>query len=260
MYIREGLQFNKIGNLSTFAEKTFESLTVELQYPNKKTIISTIYRSPNPPHLCSVLDHTTRFIQLLSSHLHDLYNLNKMTVVFLDSNINLHGIQNDPLATNYLNTIISSGFLQVITKSTRIQGNSHSLIDHILIKENLHERCHGTIVSDLSDHFINFHQINSSTEKSKQTLHTSRKITLDNMNRFKSLLLGTDWSRVSDSGTVDVAFDEFWKEFGQLYELCFPETVCKLNRNIHRLNDYMTLGFKIKKKCSTQNSAYIPFN
>jgi hypothetical protein len=170
-----------------------------------------------------------------------------MSVVFLDSNINLHGIQNDPLATNYLNTIISSGYLQVITKSTRIQGNSHSLIDHILIKENLHERCHGTIVSDLSDHFINFHQINSSTEKSKQTLHTSRKITLDNMNRFKSLLLGTDWSRVSDSGTVDVAFDEFWREFGQLYELCFPETVCKLNRNIHRLNGYMTAGLLVSR-------------
>jgi hypothetical protein len=211
MYIREGLHFNRMANLSTFYEKTFESLTVELQYPNKKIIISSIYRSPNPPHLCPILEHTTRFIQLLNSHLHDLYNRNKMTVIFLDSNINLHLIQNDPLACNYLNSILSNGFLQVITKSTRIQGNSYSLIDHVLINKNLHERCHGTIVSDLSDHFLNFHQIVSPTEKTKQTLHSTRKLTIENMNRFNLLLQGTDWSRVNDSVTVDVAFDEFWR-------------------------------------------------
>ncbi len=48
-YIRDGLNFEKLGNLSPFHEKTFECLTIELQYPNKKIIVSNIYRSPNPP-------------------------------------------------------------------------------------------------------------------------------------------------------------------------------------------------------------------
>jgi hypothetical protein len=48
-YIRDGLNFEKLGNLSPFHGKTFECLTIELQYPNKKIIVSNIYRSPNPP-------------------------------------------------------------------------------------------------------------------------------------------------------------------------------------------------------------------
>jgi len=247
MYIREGLHFNKIVNLSTFTEKTFESLTVELQYPNKKILISTIYRSPNPPPLCSVLDHTNRFIQLLDRHLNDLFNRDKLCVIFLDSNVNLHSILNDPLSLNYLNTITSNGFIQAITKSTRIQGNSHSLIDHILINKNLQGRYQGIIVSDISDHFFTFYQMNTATEKTKQQIHSSRKITMENMERFKLLLRGVDWSRVYGSNVVDESFDAFWTEFSQLYELCFPVTMCKLNRNIHRINGYMTPGLLISR-------------
>jgi len=46
-YIRDGLHFEKINNLSTFVEKTFECLSVEVQYDKKKVILSN--RSPNPP-------------------------------------------------------------------------------------------------------------------------------------------------------------------------------------------------------------------
>jgi hypothetical protein len=41
------LHFEKINNFH-LKEKTFESLSIELQYPNKK-IITNFYRSPNPP-------------------------------------------------------------------------------------------------------------------------------------------------------------------------------------------------------------------
>ena len=138
-YIKEGLQFEKLANLSTFTDKTFECLTIELQYPNKKIIISSIYRSPNPPPHCSIPEHLTQFSQLLNLHLHNLSNRNKMSIVFLDSNINLHTIQNDHTALNYLNSILSKGFIQVITKSTGIQGNSHSLnIDYLYINKQKH--------------------------------------------------------------------------------------------------------------------------
>jgi exonuclease III len=119
-YIREGLLFNRLNNLSTFHEKTFECLTVELQYPNRKIIISNIYRSPNPPPRSSPTEHMNQFLQLFNNHLESLNNLNKTSFVFLDSNINLHLIQTDPVPLNYLNTIVSNGFIQTITRSTRL--------------------------------------------------------------------------------------------------------------------------------------------
>jgi hypothetical protein len=105
-YIRDGLPFNKIDNLSNFHEKTFECLSVELQYPNNKVLLSNIYRSPNPSPHCSLADHMNQFMILFNNHLDCINNLNRAAYVFLDSNINLHSIQNDQVALGYLNAII----------------------------------------------------------------------------------------------------------------------------------------------------------
>jgi hypothetical protein len=63
-YIRDGLHFEKINNLSTFVEKTYEYLSVEVQYDKKKVILSN--RSPNPPPHCSEQDHMTSFLELFN--------------------------------------------------------------------------------------------------------------------------------------------------------------------------------------------------
>jgi hypothetical protein len=164
--------------------------------------------------------------------------MDKMAFVFLDSNINLHLIQTDPTALDYLNSIISNGFIQVVTRSTRVQGQSHSLIDHILINKNFNENCSGTLVSDLSDHFINFQQLDSTSRTNDHKTLSSRKFSPENMDRFKTLLSGTDWINVTDATHVDIAFDAFWAEFKQLYDLCFPLITTKFNRNIHKINGY----------------------
>jgi hypothetical protein len=164
----------------------------------------------------------TSFLDLFCRHLEDLNNLDKTAFVFLDSNINLHNIQHDHSALTYLNNVIENGFLQVITKSTRIQGQSHSLIDHILINKNFGETDCGTLVTDISDHFINFQQLSSHTNKDDHKRITSRKFNAVNIDRFKLLIQGTDWQPVSRSNDVNEAFNIFWTEFSQLYEICFP--------------------------------------
>jgi hypothetical protein len=253
-YIRDGLPFNKIDNLSTFNEKTFECLSVEVQYPNKKILLSNVYRSPNPPPRCSLADHMNQFMILFNQHLDNINNLNRDSYVFLDSNINLHALHDDQTALNYLNSIVGNGFVQVITRSTRIQGQSHSLIDHILINKNFGDGDCGTLISDISDHFINFQQLPSFNQKEKQKLITNRKFNAVNIDHFKLLLRGTCWQNVTNSQDVDVAFDVFWTEFSGLYEICFPLTTTKLNRNVHRINGFMTTGLLISR--TTKNKLH----
>jgi hypothetical protein len=65
--------------------------------------------------------------------------------------------------------------------------------------------------------------------------------------RFKLLLSGTCWQNVLNSNEVDAAFDVFWTEFSGMYEICFPLTTTKLNRNIHRINGFMTPGLLISR-------------
>ena len=50
----------------------------------------------------------------------------------------------------------NNGFYQHVRKATRIQGANFSLIDHICIKNAPNTVKTGTLISDLSDYFINF--------------------------------------------------------------------------------------------------------
>ena len=67
-----------------------------------------------------------------------------------------------------METLHNNGFLQLVSKATRIQGTHFSLIDHICIKNEPATLRTGTIISDFSDHFINF--ILFPVEKSRTSL------------------------------------------------------------------------------------------
>jgi hypothetical protein len=74
------------------------------------------------------------------------------------------------------------------------------------------------------------------------------------MDRFKLLLSGTCWRNVSETIDVDTAFDLFLTEFNQLYEICFLLTTTRFNRNIHKINGYMTPGLLISR--TTKNNLH----
>jgi hypothetical protein len=81
-----------------------------------------------------------------------------------------------------------------------------------------------------------------------------RKFNAANIERFKLLLSGTCWQNVLNSNEVDAAFDVFWTEFSGMYEICFPLTTTKFNRNIHRINGFMTPGLLISR--TTKNKLH----
>jgi hypothetical protein len=66
-----------------------------------------------------------------SSLLVDLQATNKISYVFLETNINILNLA-QPEVINYLNCIFEGGYLQLISKATRIQNESKTLIDHVL--------------------------------------------------------------------------------------------------------------------------------
>jgi hypothetical protein len=150
-YIRDSLKFKIRDDLSPFFENMLESLTIEICDNNKKTILCNYYRPPTPITSADG-DFFTNFDMLL--HNISLRNLN--TFIFSDTNINLLKLPNNALANSYLDLVHSNGFLQLISKATRIEGDSYSLIDHILCKNFKPEFETGTVILDISDHFMNF--------------------------------------------------------------------------------------------------------
>jgi len=122
IYIRDGLNFKERKDLENYKLKTFENIVLEVFYPNKSILISNIYRSPNPPPNTTVSQHFDTFFETLDSHLSKLSEQNKSVYVFTDSNINLLRIGESLQCTEYIDTLITNGFLQIISKATRIQN------------------------------------------------------------------------------------------------------------------------------------------
>ena len=68
----------------------------------------------------------------MDSLLNLLSNNNCDAYVFIDSNINLHKINADLQAQSYMTNTTNNGFLLTNFRTTRIQNETFSLIDHIL--------------------------------------------------------------------------------------------------------------------------------
>ena len=107
-----------------------------------------------PPQNFSISDALTAFLSDLDQLLNDISVLGLTSFVVLDANLNL--LTENSTNIDYIDTIMSNGYLQLISKATRIQGNSISSIDHILTNSLQSTHDVGTLINDISDHFINF--------------------------------------------------------------------------------------------------------
>jgi len=248
VYIKKGINFKIRNDLEKFQIKTFENIVVELFYPNKSVIISNIYRSPNPPTNSSIAEHRDNFLEILDSHLNDLCELNKETFIFLDANINLLKLNEVDFPNDYMNVCIGNGFIQLICKATRVQGEHFSLIDHILTNSNQNSYCTGTLLSDISDHFINFLQLPDDKVFTKKQSTLRRIFSKNSILNFKRDLSNLNWNETILCNDVNLAFSYFWKTFNDMFNLHFPLKRFKFNRNLHKINNFMTNGLLISRK------------
>jgi hypothetical protein len=215
---------------------------VELTINRKKILLSSYYRPPSV--------NNDNFLNNLNNFLSNLHRRNITTYVFSDTNINLLKLPNNNIAAEYLETVHSNGFLQLISKATRIVENSYSLIDHILCNNFKPELVTGTILLDISDHFMNFISMPMSLSNSNPRIvenKLTRDISFINLTNFKNDLGALNWNEVTTLNEVDVCFNAFWDTFSTLFNLHFPLTKFNFNKNRHSKNYFMTTGLLISR-------------
>jgi hypothetical protein len=115
-----------------------------------------------------------KFLLLLS----DLNATNKTSYLFLDANINLLNLH-QPDVSNYMNTILENGFLQIVLKATRIHNDSKTLIDHVLSNARSLQFRSGTLITDISDHFSRLSFLTITIPASKTIVQLFRVTSLD---------------------------------------------------------------------------------
>jgi len=254
-YVKNDIPCKILNNLSYNYEKVFECLTIEIMLNKRKTVLSNIYRSPNPHNDMSKTEYTELFVSYLDTHLHNLAVISDNVITFLDANINLLNFCNDQSVALYLVTIFSNGFNQHVGKATRIVNDSYSLIDHILSKSSLKSLVSGTIISDISDHLPNFINVPNYKRKACKNEYTNmRNFSYVNMNGFRENLRNCNWNNVIHNNDVNDSYEIFWNDFSALFDLHFPIKKVKFNKNVHKKNDFMTLGLLTSR--NTKNELY----
>ena len=250
-YIRNGINFTINKDLSVFTDKIFESLTLNLSFTCnnklKQLSVSSIYRSPSPLNGQTANEQMDNFHEIFDDLLTKLSNCNIDAYVFLDSNINLFNLDSNNHSSTYLSNISNSGFLVTNFRATRIQSSIPSHIDHILTNSKDINITSGSIVDDISDHFMTFISPNLSRQKSKPKLIKTRHYSKANMDSFKRDLQQTNWEPVTSTNNVDTCYDQFWKIYSTLHDLHFPLTTSRFNKNIHKISNFMTTGLLISR-------------
>ena len=80
-YIRNTITYRVIPELSPFADNIFESITIEAKIHKKTYLLSSVYRSPNPPANTSINAQITAFNNSLEALLSSLNTKKLNTVV-----------------------------------------------------------------------------------------------------------------------------------------------------------------------------------
>jgi hypothetical protein len=127
--------------------------------------------------------------------------------VLLDANINLLSLHDNEIANAYLGAALEKGFFPTNLKASRMQNGSHTLIDHILTNNHMLNVTSGSILEDISDHFVTFLQLSLTKNRAGTRKVTKRFFTTDNLNNFRNDLQNLTWQNVLQTNDVDIGYD-----------------------------------------------------
>ena len=240
-YIKNGINVKLEKDLTYNIDKIFEAITLDISYnrdnQTKHYKVTNIYRSPTAIDELTSNQQHEEFLDRLDNLLNDQNNCNSDAYVFLDSNLNLLDLDTNQHSNNYFTNLTNTGFLLTSFRAFRIQNNCSTLIDHILTNSKSNILTSGSIIEDISDHFITFLQPNIQKNKSKPPKIKHRIYSKASLDNFKRDLYQTNWNDVTNSTDVNVCYDKFWSIYSHLHDSNFPLSTRRFNRNFHRISD-----------------------
>jgi Reverse transcriptase (RNA-dependent DNA polymerase) len=246
-YIAENLSFKEMDTVD-FIDSQFEHLTIETVIANKKYYLCNIYRAPNNREGDSLRDLIEAYNSRLEGLMQCLNQPHHHTLIFSDSNINMLKLNSSQLTAEYLDTCHSNGFFLTNLKATRFQNDTYSLIDQIL-SNNLNGKLQsGSILVDISDHLPIFYTCDEQGLGKEKNKLVSRNFSYNNMQKFRESLRNLGWTQVTETRDVNLALDNFMDLFGTIFDLHFPLTTRKLNRNFDKFNGFMTAGLLVSRR------------
>ncbi|ELT99260.1 hypothetical protein CAPTEDRAFT_212442 [Capitella teleta] len=140
-----------------------------------------------------------------------------------DFNINLLNVDTHQQTQQFIEDMYSNAFFPLITKPTRVDANTATLIDNIFCNEiHFKHPMVRILYTDISDHFPVFSVLDCNVTPVKDTTPLVRNITNEKINQFTLSLEEIDWASVYAHETCQEAYTVFHATFSALYNEHFP--------------------------------------
>ena len=186
-------------------------------------------------------------MELFSNLLNDLSTSYDTIFIFGDLNIDILKFNSCKNASEYIDLLFSFGLIQTVTKPSRCTINSATLIDHCIITPKFALVENILIVNKISDHFpiITICYANTKSKTAKE--FSSREFSINNVNKFKEAVKNFNANFVLENEDTQEAFRSFSNFFHNMYEMYFPIITSRFNKNIHRIEKWMSKGILISR-------------
>ena len=221
-----------------------ESCFLEVKTKNKPIIIGSIYRPPNS----NACEFVTKLEKLLKK-----INLekNKHVIIGLDHNMDLPKSSIHKQTNDFAEMLLDNGMIPTIKKPTRISKTTATLIDNILISEDLQETFNsGILIDNSSDHLPCYTTLkNVLLNKKAPTMITSRDTRPKCVELLKEKLTRENWN-TDESVSINQNFRKFHSKLQQYVDHFLPITHRRINANSLQREPWMTHGIiKSIRKC-----------
>ena len=244
IYIKSIYDYEIKSELSCSLPNVSESIFIEIKRKKlKNLIVGCVYR-----HHC----HVSTFLESYFLPTLDKINrfCNKTCAIMGDFNVNLINYASHSQTNEFYDLFSSYGFRPLILQPTRVTSTTATLIDNIFINDMLCHSTGGNITSSISDHFLQFSQIDIfKTERVKPAAKFSRNYRNFDKYKFADELLKTDWSEITSGrlGTEN-AYQLFYDKIVTLLDQMAPYR--KLTKNETRLKQrpWITKGLLVSMR------------
>ena len=263
----------EIENIETFVANPEPSSTSgEFQFiklkmckgQQKTVIIGNIYRSPsrNPDSFNTLFDAVLQKIDRHSK---------KLVYLVGDFNQDLIQYEHDINCQNLVDYATNHGFVQIVSRPTRITDHSATLIDHVYTN-NLDSTVSCNILTcDISDHLAIHTRVSlaSSSSNSMRNIRNSRVNNPEqtefrlfneaNNEAFKQLIEDETWADIKDDLDAQSKYDKFTEIYMKHYNTAYPLKSQRVRRKSERQDPKPWILPWLEDACARKNDSFHKF-
>ena len=253
IYIKSCYNYVVLNEYTTSLDNICETLFIEIKSDKQKNlVIGCVYRHHTPINLFCT--------EYLNSTLQKIAKSKKTFALLGDFNINLLDYEKHSGVGDFYDLISSCGFRPLILQPTRVTKTSATLIDNIFINDLSCQSKGGNLVTSISDHYMQFSQIDIFDKQYEQTKNKKyvRNWRIFNKREFQSELSSIDWdTTIQPQMNTNTSCSIFYNKITKLLDEMAP--LKKLSKKEISLKNKPWISQGILKSMKERDKIYKKF-